>query len=174
MYIYVYITYILIIYICIPPNLHQPGRFNFVFHLAMFSLFGLQITTLLTNTISHQQNVISNRVVDTQFICWWMTLRHQIETFYASLALCDGLFRAWGCWHAIYMLMNDLASSNKNIFYITGPLWWESTGDRWIPLTKVSNAERWCILVCAPEQTSEQRDEMLVIWDPKALIMTPP
>ena len=26
-------------------------------------------------------------------------------------------------------------------FYIIGPLWWESTGDRWIPLKRTSNAE---------------------------------
>ena len=34
-----------------------------------------------------------------------------------------------------------MASSNGNIFRVTGPLWKESTGDRWIPLTNASNAE---------------------------------
>ena len=32
---------------------------------------------------------------------------------------------------------------NGNIFRVTGHLWWESTGHRWIPLTKASDAELW-------------------------------
>ena len=43
-----------------------------------------------------------------------------------------------------------LMSSNGNIFHITGPLRGESTGHRWIPLTKASDAELWCfLLICA-------------------------
>ena len=34
-----------------------------------------------------------------------------------------------------------MTSSNGNIFRGTGPIWREFTGHRWIPLTKVSNAE---------------------------------
>ena len=58
-----------------------------------------------------------------------------------------------------------LTSSNKNIFRVTGPLWEESTGHRWIPLTKASDAEPWCFLWCAPQQTVEQRVELPVIWE---------
>ena len=39
-----------------------------------------------------------------------------------------------------------MTSSNGNIFRVTGPLWRESTGDRWLPLTKASDAELWCFL----------------------------
>ena len=39
----------------------------------------------------------------------------------------------------------------------TGPLWGETTCHRWIPLTKASDAELWCFLWSAPEQTVEQR-----------------
>ena len=46
-----------------------------------------------------------------------------------------------------------LTSSNGTIFPVTGPLWGESTGHRWIPLTKVSDAELWCFLWFAPEPT---------------------
>ena len=35
-------------------------------------------------------------------------------------------------------------SSDGNIFRVTGPLWGEFTGDRWIPRTKASDAELWC------------------------------
>ena len=36
---------------------------------------------------------------------------------------------------------NTMTSSNENIFRVTGPLWGESTGHRWIPLPKASDAE---------------------------------
>ena len=39
-----------------------------------------------------------------------------------------------------------LTSSNENIFCVTGPLWGEYTGHRWIPLTKASDAELWYFL----------------------------
>ena len=46
-----------------------------------------------------------------------------------------------------------VASSNGNSFRVTGPLWGEFTGDRWIPLPKANNAELWCFLKSATEQT---------------------
>ena len=42
---------------------------------------------------------------------------------------------------ATYFIMT---SSNGNIFRVTDPLCGEFTGDRWIPLTKASDAELWC------------------------------
>ena len=39
-----------------------------------------------------------------------------------------------------------MTSSNGNIFRVTGPLQGKSTGHRWIPLTKASNAELWRFL----------------------------
>ena len=52
------------------------------------------------------------------------------------------------------------------------PFWGESTGHRWIPLTKASDAELWCFLCSVPEQTVEQTIETQVIWDAITLIMT--
>ena len=37
-----------------------------------------------------------------------------------------------------------MTSSNRNIFHVTGPLWGEYTGHRWIPIIKASDAESWC------------------------------
>ena len=37
-----------------------------------------------------------------------------------------------------------MTSSNGNFFRVTGPLCWDFTGHRWIPLTKASDAEIWC------------------------------
>ena len=44
-----------------------------------------------------------------------------------------------------------MTSSNGNIFRVTGPLCGEFTGPRWIPHTKASDAELWCLLWSAPE-----------------------
>ena len=65
-----------------------------------------------------------------------------------------------------------MTSSNGNIFRVTGHLWREFGSHRWIPLPKPSDAELWCFLWSAPEQTVEQTIETPVIWDAIALIMT--
>ena len=46
---------------------------------------------------------------------------------------------------------NMMASSNGNIFRVTGHLCGESSGPRWIPRTKFSDAELWCFLWSASE-----------------------
>ena len=51
-----------------------------------------------------------------------------------------------------------MTSSNENIFRVTGP--------------KSSDAELWCFLWYATEQTVEQTIQMPVIWDAIELIMT--
>ena len=48
------------------------------------------------------------------------------------------------CFVLGWCLLIMVTSSNRNIFRIAGPLWGESTGHRWIPLTKASGAELWC------------------------------
>ena len=65
-----------------------------------------------------------------------------------------------------------IKSSNGNILHVTGLLWGESTGNRWIPLTKASGVELWCFLWSAPEQMVEQTIKMPVIWDTIGLIMS--
>ena len=75
--------------------------------------------------------------------------------------------------HTVGLGITLMTSSNENIFGVSGPLWWEVTGHRQIPLTNASGAELWCFLWSAPEQTAEQTLEMPVIWDTITLIMTP-
>ena len=65
-----------------------------------------------------------------------------------------------------------MTSWNGNIFRVTGHLCGEFTGHRWIPGTKASDAELWCFLWSAPEQTIEQIIETPVILNAIALIMT--
>ena len=62
--------------------------------------------------------------------------------------------------------------TNGNIFHVIDPFWGESTGHRWIPLTKATDAELWSFLWSAPEQMVEQTIETPVIWDAISLIMT--
>ena len=57
-----------------------------------------------------------------------------------------------------------MTSSNGNIFPVTGYL----RG----PLKKASDAELWCFLWSAPEQTVEQTIETPVFWNAIGLIMT--
>ena len=46
-----------------------------------------------------------------------------------------------------------MSSSNGNIFRVTGPFWVQSTGHQGIFLSKACEAELWCFLWSAPEQT---------------------
>ena len=70
----------------------------------------------------------------------------------------------------VFLLM--MTSSNGDFFRLTVPLWGESTGQRWTPLTKASDAELWYFPWSTPEQTVEQTIETPVIWDAIAPIVT--
>ena len=59
-----------------------------------------------------------------------------------------------------------MTSSRGHIFRVTGPLWGESTGQRWFALTKASDAELWYFLWCAKKKTPEQAVQMSVICTP--------
>ena len=48
-------------------------------------------------------------------------------------------------------------------FPLTGSLWGEFTGHRWIPLAKAIDAELQCFLWAAPEETVEQTIKTAVI-----------
>ena len=64
------------------------------------------------------------------------------------------MFRHRGCagWQRYQNTM--MTSWNGNIFRVTGPLYGEFTGHRWIPLTNASDAELWCF--CLKKQLSKQ------------------
>ena len=111
----------------------------------------------------------SGRWISSQWICdaesvvlswlsWVNIARLKLHTFYGLIA-------------KLYVRI-IMTSSNGSIFRVTGPLWGEFTGLRWIPLTKACDAELWCFLWSAPEQTVEQTIERLVILHAIAPIMT--
>ena len=72
---------------------------------------------------------------------------------------------------AVYYLIM-MTSLNGNIFRVVGPLWVESAGHRWIPLTKASDTELWCFLWSAPGQTVEKIIKKVVIWEAFMLVLT--
>ena len=55
----------------------------------------------------------------------------------------------------LHMFGDYTLKINGNIFRVTGLLWGEFTGHRWIPLTKASGAELWCFRWSVPEKTVE-------------------
>ena len=57
-----------------------------------------------------------------------------------------------------------MTSSNGNIIRVTGPLWEEFSGHRWISFTKASDAGLWYFLWSVPEQTVEQTIKTPRIW----------
>ena len=59
----------------------------------------------------------------------------------------------------VYTLHDDVIK--WNIIRGISPWWGESIDHRLIPITKANDAELWCCLVCAPEQT----EDLPVIWD---------
>ena len=62
-----------------------------------------------------------------------------------------------GSLYRILAIVFMVTSSNGNIFRVTGPLCGEFTGHQWIPRTKASAAELWCLLWSAPhKKLSEQ------------------
>ena len=52
-----------------------------------------------------------------------------------------------------------MTSSNGNIFYVTGPLWEESTSHLWIPLTKASDSELWFFFMHAWTNSSANNQD---------------
>ena len=73
---------------------------------------------------------------------------------------------------SLQLIKSMMTSSNGNIFHVTGLLQGGPTGHWWIPPTKARDAELWCFLWCAPEQTVEQTVNMPVLWGAMALIVT--
>ena len=80
----------------------------------------------------------------------------------------------YSCWQAcinVYTKYDNsinpaimMTSSNGNIFRVTGPLWRETTGDRWIPFTKASDAELWCFLLSTLEQYAGFEAPLRSLW----------
>ena len=58
-----------------------------------------------------------------------------------------------------------------NTFPISGPLWGESIGHRWIPLTQASDEGLWCSYYCGSQPAVEQTVDLSTMCDAMALTM---
>ena len=101
------------------------------------------------------------------YILWrihcWLFVYFLSFSFWLCVYLSHCVFQNGGwLFLGAFMALAMKTSSNGNIFRITGPLWGEFA-NRWIPLTKASDAELWCFLWSAPEQTVELTIETQVI-----------
>ena len=95
----------------------------------------------------HWQSSKANFARDTSAINHW----NKFEDYLPKISFKYPI----GQWVTERKTVIMMTSSNGNIFRVTGPLCGEFTGHRWIALTKVSDAELWCFLWSAPEQTVE-------------------
>ena len=93
------------------------------------------IELIWTSSICHMYQCINNEVYLT--VDWFQ----QIETIPSG-----NMYQLAVMENAYFMM----ASSNGNIFRVTGPLCREFPTHRWIPLTKASGAEFWSFFWSAP------------------------
>ena len=140
----------------------------------LYEIICLVLRYYSCNFISHG-NTPSVTVIDIFSIYFDRHTKVRIHSFdYRSTCILKQLQRlfkmevAWKCY--TWVVLNPgvcitdnfpckrllmMTSSNGNIFRVTGLLWGEFTGDRWIPLTKANDAELWCFLWAALEWTVE-------------------
>ena len=85
------------------------------------------------------QPVMEKKNVKMTFPFQWLNNRHYTTKQCECFTLC------------LYTIKFMMTSSNGNFFRITGHLYGEFTGSRWIPRTKASDAELWCFLWSASE-----------------------
>ena len=71
-------------------------------------------------------------------IIWWLPVR-------SSMLLLD-CYTLQACWLSDSHRYIMMTSSNENIFRVTSHFWEESTGHRWIPLTKSSDTGLFFVL----------------------------
>ena len=101
---------------------------------AMVLVFIQWVEMLLTVWISYSCSILY--LLHTTFQV------HYLNQYWPRSMMPHGFYRPQWC---------IMTSSNGNIFRVTGYLCGEFTDHRWIPLTKASDVELWCLLWFAPE-----------------------
>ena len=102
--------------------------------------------------------MVSGRSTFQPFSCWIYFRALNLTLHFHHFLSTDAGSSNRSSWKAIQLnpsLLNMMTSSNGNIFRVTGHLCEEFPGHRWIPRTKASNAELWCFLWSASDQTVE-------------------
>ena len=102
-------------------------------------------------------------------VTWRYELKYYIINSFAR-GRCGSDFKSIFSEHMLCSWHDDVTKWKH--FRVTGHLWGEFTGPRWIPRTKASDAELSCFLWSASEQAVEKTIVRLVIWDAIAPIIT--
>ena len=147
----------------------------------------------------HTQNTSAN---GWQTTTWSLYFREMIKNTIPIYILIYGRNVCWIWWEYLMLITRSSVSyveifrNGDNILTFQVPVpfistygtqtwsqaWWRhpmetfsallTLCNRWIPITTASDAELWCPLWSAPEQTVVQTIETPVIWDVIALIVT--
>ena len=80
-------------------------------------------------------------------ILWHLALRHFMGCWNSRAWKENLLYSLWWC---IIIISSWWRPQMETFFRVTSPLCGEFTGHRWIPRTKASDAELWCLLWSAP------------------------
>ena len=80
-------------------------------------------------------------------VFYWLTHiqnDHWVIGIHSNKWLLTAVWLKYFPWKHRHMKQTMMTSSNGTVFSVTGPLWGEFAGHRWIPLTKACDAEIWC------------------------------
>ena len=117
-------------------------------------ILGIDVSKLLhSDNVSSCTRSLKVPGWNADMLFWYKSLTHSYlldrwplpSRYYFLIDL--KVFHSWECWSPGFMM----TSTNGNIFRVTGHLYGEFTGPRWIPHTKASDAELWCFIWSAPE-----------------------
>ena len=137
------------------PNIQiyfEENRFKNVADILEF--FSSDLSILRSNAIVDQlwQGVTNtNSWFHIQLLTHW-SLKHNKFSYLVQISV------------LLAYMGSMIASSNGNIFRVTGPLDVETTDHRWIPFTKANDVELCSFVSSSPEQTIKQTIETPVSW----------
>ena len=149
MYIYTFIhiyIYIYIVSMLVMGHIHVHWRlWNYTYVLSIF-WWSSHIKRLVRSHAGHSEKQTTGHAGNAR------PMEDREHTYYKAIH-----------WYSV-VTWDIMTSSNTNIFRVTGPLWGESTGHRWIPHTKASDEELWCFIWSASEQTVEKKQQLRRRW----------
>ena len=118
--------------------------------------FGLKVQGVKTAPAVKQLSILlSHKAQSPHWSRWDINLTLGVGINYQSLQLIGNLTKMTSC--------------HGNDFCITDPIWGESTGDWWLPLTKTSKVEFWCVSPL-DSRAVELTVELSIIWDAMMLM----
>ena len=165
--------------VCSTAYLHQPQRKTWKPRISLWGESTGRLWVPLTKCREYRKRfaaICSCRWTGVIF-SWWGQNEYDIQNYFQWFELAVIVIvgnaknyadkNAKGCffWFLWLGMLRTfmMTSSNGNTFCVTGPLCGEFTGRRWIPLTKASDAELWCVLWST---FNPIHNLQLILWTP--------